>query len=121
MTRFNLFFTALLSMHACSGLLTPQSSLVAKKGSEGLNVGSIIHETEDDARFIMSQAKQCAYGECSVSDAKILLREILHVQSGCASGTLVGHDVCEEIDVAADVVAHLRVKADDSVVAGNSL
>lgn len=72
------------------------------------------HETEDDARFVLSQAKKCAYGqegECSVEEAKELLKEMLHLQSGCAAGTLVGHDICEEQDVAADVVAHLRVKA----------
>jgi hypothetical protein len=111
MTRFNLFFSILL-IHACSGFLTPKSPLVAakRKGGSEQNVGSIITETEEDARFVLSQAKLCAYGECSISDAKVLLREILHVQSGCAAGTLVGHDVCEEQDVVADVVAHLREK-----------
>jgi hypothetical protein len=72
-------------------------------------VSTVIMETEDDARFILSRAKLCAYDqECPLEDAEILLREMLHVQSGCAMGTLVGHDLCEEQDVAADVVAHLR-------------
>jgi hypothetical protein len=74
-------------------------------------VGTVIMETEDDARFILSRAKLCAYDpDCSVEDAEIMLNEMLHVQSGCAMGTLVGHDLCEEQDVAADVVAHLREK-----------
>jgi hypothetical protein len=72
-------------------------------------VGAVIMETEDDARFILRQAKLCAYDpDCSVNDAEIMLREMLHVQSGCVTGTLVGHDLCEEQDEAADVVAHLR-------------
>ena len=62
-------------------------------------------ETEEDARFILSQAKHCAYGdECSIDDANILLDEMLHLQSGCA-------DLYEEQHVAADIVAHLRVKS----------
>jgi ribosomal protein L21 len=70
-------------------------------------------ETEDDARFILSRAKQCAYDDddtCSVEDCEIMLREMIHLQSGCVTGTLVGHDLCDEQDVAADVVAHLRAK-----------
>jgi hypothetical protein len=68
-------------------------------------------ETEDDARFILRRAKQCAYDDtCNVEDCEIMLREMIHLQSGCVTGTLVGHDLCDEQDVAADVVAHLRAK-----------
>lgn len=79
-----------------------------------LGVGlSGLTETEEDARFILSKAKECAYDtndSFNADDAEILLREMLHMQSGCVTGTLIGHDLCEEQDVAADIVAHLRAK-----------
>jgi hypothetical protein len=78
---------------------------------QSLLFAGVVMETENQARWILSRAKQCAYDdECSVDDANILLREMIHLQSGCVTGTLVGHDLCEEQDVAADVVARLREK-----------
>jgi hypothetical protein len=50
----------------------------------------------------------------SVKDCEALLNEMLRLQSGCVTGTLlIGHDLCEEQDVAADFVAHLREKVKD--------
>jgi hypothetical protein len=75
--------------------------------------GVVVMETEDDARFILSKAKECAYGDddsCDLQDCEVLLHEMLHMQSGCVTGTLIGHDLCDEQDIAADVVAHLREK-----------
>jgi hypothetical protein len=81
------------------------------KLNKPLAVGVVVMETEDDARFILSKAKECAYGDtCDLKDCETLLNEMLHMQSGCVTGTLIGHDICEEQDVAADVVAHLREK-----------
>eukprot|EP00980_Cylindrotheca_fusiformis_P004948 scaffold1051_cov119-Cylindrotheca_fusiformis.AAC.23 len=78
-----------------------------------LGVGTSAIETESDARLILMRARECAYGDasdCSVEDCEILLREMIRVQSGCVAGTLVGHDLCDEQDIAADIVAHLREK-----------
>lgn len=74
--------------------------------------GVALMETEDDARYILSRAKIAAYnGDFDdIQDCEMLLNEMLHMQSGCVTGTLVGHDLCEEQAVAADVVAHLREK-----------
>lgn len=83
-----------------------------------LHVGNAI-ETETEARLLLLKARDCAYGDsCSIEDCEILLREMMHLQSGCVTGTLVGHDLCEEQDIAADVVAHLReqVKSRPGVV-----
>lgn len=38
------------------------------------------------------------------------LREIVHVQSGCAAGTMSGNEVCEDVVGVAGVVAELRRK-----------
>lgn len=67
----------------------------------------------DDLHFrqMISKARECAFSD-ELSDAgaaRVFLNEILHLESGCASGTLSG-DICN-VDEVADIVAHLRVKA----------
>jgi len=93
--------------------------------------------TEEDATYIFNKAREFAFhddfnpktGELekedyeydrhyhSLSDEKTLikeskfwLREMIHLQSGCVAGTLVGHDLCENQDVAAEIVSRLRFK-----------
>lgn len=91
---------------------------------------------EEDGQYIFNKAREFAFqddynyntGELeedyeydrhyhSLSDEKTLikeskfwLREMIHLQSGCVAGTLVGHDLCENQDVAAEIVARLRLK-----------
>jgi hypothetical protein len=43
------------------------------------------------------------------------LKEIVHVQSGCAAGTLSGNAVCEDVVGVSEVVAALREKVGSSV------
>jgi len=38
------------------------------------------------------------------------LNEIINLQSGCVTGTLVDADICQEVDVSAEIVANLRSK-----------
>ena len=74
----------------------------------------VVADTEDHATYLLSKARECAYstdGSYSAEDAQMYLHEMLHIQSGCASGKLIGHDLCEDQDTAADIVAHLRLKA----------
>lgn len=72
---------------------------------------TLVFETDDDARYLFSRAQNCAYGEeCPVDEARGLLQQMLDVQAECTSGTL-NDKICQDQDAAADIVAHLRVKA----------
>ena len=108
-------FTSLLLASTVSGFImipnSPTTGFVVRNNAGLPLFSTMVVETEADARMLLSRAKQCAYGDsCSVEEADFLLNEMLHTQSGCVTGTLVGHDLCEEQDVAADIVAHLRQK-----------
>ena len=113
-------FTSLLLASTVSGFMIPNSPPTGfvRNNADGPLFSTMVVETEADARMLLSRAKQCAYGDsCSVEEAEFLLNEMLHTQSGCVTGTLVGHDLCEEQDVAADIVAHLRQKVKNKSVA----
>ena len=76
---------------------------------------SVAISSEEDAIYLMHKARECAMSDsCSVEDAEGFLHDVLHVQSGCAAGSLSSHAVCEEQDVVAEIVAHLRAKVDGS-------
>jgi hypothetical protein len=67
--------------------------------------------TEQDAKFLLAKARECAYSDsCKVDDAKHYLRELMHIQSGCIVGTLAGRELCESQDQAADIVQLLQAK-----------
>lgn len=69
--------------------------------------------TEDMYPRLMNSASICARSDddaCSVDDAESYLREIVHIQSGCAAGTLSGNAVCDDVLTASEVVADLRRK-----------
>jgi hypothetical protein len=68
---------------------------------------------EDEARLLLAKAREYAYDDQdlgTLKEARFLLREMIHLQSGCVTGTLVGADLCDDQAGAADVVAHLRTK-----------
>jgi len=73
--------------------------------------------SEEEANESMLKARECALSDsCSVEDAKQYLNQVLYVQGACASGSLVGKDLCEgNQDVIAETVAMLRVKSDSAV------
>ena len=63
-----------------------------------------------DEDYLMQRAEACATSdECSLEEAQIALTDVLHVQSGCASGTISG-SACQNVNAAAELVANLRVK-----------
>jgi hypothetical protein len=67
--------------------------------------------TEDAYPQLLSSAALCANSDsCSVESAQLYLREIVHVQSGCAAGTLSGDAVCGDVQGVSAVVADLRRK-----------
>lgn len=60
---------------------------------------------------LLSSASLCAHSEsCSIEDAELYLNEIVHVQSGCAAGTMSGNTVCKDVLDVSEVVADLRQK-----------
>jgi hypothetical protein len=48
--------------------------------------------------------------EAEIEESKYWLREIINLQSGCAAGTLMDKDICEDQAKAAEIVARLRRK-----------
>ena len=98
-------------------LLNVQGFSVSKKQTErrlpSLKVGYALEfpATDYEAMILMQRARACASSnECSVEDAEIFLHDVLHVQSSCASGVLMGNALCENQDSAAEIVANLRAK-----------
>lgn len=70
-------------------------------------------DNEDDAAYLLHKAEECALSDsCSIDDAKVFLREVIHLESGCAAGTLVGAEICEDQDHVAAIVASLRAKVE---------
>ena len=76
------------------------------------NVGATIEWNPQhvDENLLMERAEVCAHSDsCSLEEVKIALDDVIHVQSGCVSGTVLG-SVCENVDTAAEIVARLREK-----------
>eukprot|EP00534_Pseudo-nitzschia_fraudulenta_P007751 CAMPEP_0201146172 /NCGR_PEP_ID=MMETSP0851-20130426/7854_1 /ASSEMBLY_ACC=CAM_ASM_000631 /TAXON_ID=183588 /ORGANISM="Pseudo-nitzschia fraudulenta, Strain WWA7" /LENGTH=241 /DNA_ID=CAMNT_0047421617 /DNA_START=137 /DNA_END=862 /DNA_ORIENTATION=+ len=48
--------------------------------------------------------------KAEIEESRFWLREMIHLQSGCAAGTLAGRDLCENQADAAEIVARLRRK-----------
>ena len=77
------------------------------------------YESQEEAKKLMDRANACAHSEtCSVEDAMKYLQDVIHIQSDCVTGTLVGKDLCENQDVVADTVANLRQKIGSSGLLG---
>jgi len=82
--------------------------------------------TEKDALEIMNKAREFAFGDYDkeydkhyhslddekneIEQSKFWMRQIMQIESGCASGTLAGKELCENQDEAAEIVARLRRK-----------
>ena len=48
----------------------------------------------------------------TIDDARYLLREMIHIQSNCVTGQVVGKELCDDQETAAEIVANLRYKID---------
>lgn len=93
--------------------------------------------TEEDARDIFNKARQFAFQDeqqkdnndnnanvdqydshyhsladekAQIKESRFWINEIIHLQSGCISGTLVDNNICENQDVVAEIVGKLRSK-----------
>lgn len=59
---------------------------------------------------LLTNAHVCANSDaCSIDEAEMYLKEIVHFESGCAAGTLSG-GVCDDVVEVSEVVAELRQK-----------
>ena len=108
---FRFAFLSLCLFGFCSGFAPRVQSRTIQ-----VNVASSVvdYNIDDDLRFrqMLTKARECAFSDSASSmDARMFLSEILHLESGCMSGTLSGQ-VCENVDELAAIVANLRVKAD---------
>jgi hypothetical protein len=105
----SLFLSALL--HSALGFVSQTSRHAFLQKQPSLNAVALNFQSEEDASYIMQMARECAFSDtCSVEEAGIYLNDVFHVQSGCAGSALLGHEVCENQDVAAEIVANLRAK-----------
>jgi hypothetical protein len=98
--------------------LTIWSSTQAFAPSRPANVFTALHvgvamdwnDQDLDETLLIKRAEACANSDsCSLEEARTALDDVIHVLSGCISGTVLG-SVCENVDTAADVVARLRKK-----------
>ncbi len=89
-----------------------------KNACQELKSTSVLSSEYQDEVTMMIKARECAFSDVSsAAEARSFLHQILHVQSGCVSGVLSGHDLCENQDDVAEIVAHLRQKAGSGVAA----
>eukprot|EP00538_Stauroneis_constricta_P013556 CAMPEP_0119557204 /NCGR_PEP_ID=MMETSP1352-20130426/8935_1 /TAXON_ID=265584 /ORGANISM="Stauroneis constricta, Strain CCMP1120" /LENGTH=320 /DNA_ID=CAMNT_0007604271 /DNA_START=120 /DNA_END=1082 /DNA_ORIENTATION=+ len=93
------------------------SSRVTTTTTTALNVGMTYSNDQgpggEGDPFMMTQmAMECADSEtCSLEDAQKYLEGLIHIQSDCAAGILIGDDaLCEDVDDTAALVATLREK-----------
>lgn len=76
-----------------------------------LHVSSSQKYTEENAAYLMEKARECAYSDtCSLEDANLYLREVVHVQGNCAAGTLNGQQLCDDVVSISEVITGLRTK-----------
>jgi len=116
---------AVLTVTASVQAFSPSSMLQTKRSSVltvshfANAVGLGLHGENDESsyRYILSKARECAFSDCSTSsEAKRFLKDILELESGCVSGNLAGHDICDNVDEMATIVAHLRQKVENNTV-----
>jgi hypothetical protein len=94
--------------------------LAFKNACQELKSTNALSSEYQDEVTMMIKARECVYSDdcdCSADEARSFLHQILHVQSGCVSGVLSGHDLCENQDDVAEIVAHLRQKAESGAAA----
>mmetsp|Transcript_8451 Transcript_8451/g.12241 ORF Transcript_8451/g.12241 Transcript_8451/m.12241 type:complete len:119 (+) Transcript_8451:127-483(+) len=112
-----ILYTILFITAAASGF---QTMMVSRHTSVSLQSHPHLSgaNSEEDATYLLAKAKECAYSDYgfSVEDAKMFLRELMHVQSGCVVGTLVGRELCDDQEQVAKIVSKLRKKIEKEQV-----
>lgn len=113
MSPFERLFSLMLVPAGVSAFIhqPPLRSSLSRPAS-ALHVGATLdwNAEQEDEFFLMQRAMECANSDsCSIDDARMCLDDVIHIQSGCVSGSVLG-DVCQNVDDAVEVVASLRAK-----------
>lgn len=92
----------------------------ARIPSTTLQLSSLSADLPDELtyQYLFAKAREVAFSDnSSAAEAKRYLNMILEMESGCVTGTLAGHDLCDNVEEVAEVVANLRERAEgeDSV------
>lgn len=79
---------------------------------KSLNVAtSLDHWEQYDENLLLEQAQICADSDtCSLEEAQKYLDNIIQMESDCASGALLGSEICNNVEATVDVVVGLREK-----------
>ena len=97
-----------------AGFVAPSTTIAVQRRQHGAASSSLqatAHATEDSYPSLLNSASLCANSDtCSIESAELYLKEIIHIQSGCAAGTLSGNDTCDDVLGVSAVVADLRRK-----------
>lgn len=65
--------------------------------------------TEKEAQILFNRARECAFSDtCSIEESESCLIDVLNLQVACASGTVHGHELCDDQLETAEIVARLR-------------
>lgn len=107
------FALSLLAMSSTTSAFTPLSHQSAATKVSPTKAVALDWEQQDDAydTLLLSRAMDCAGSDtCSLEEAEHYLESILHAESGCASGALIGNQICDNVSDAAEAVATLREK-----------
>mmetsp|Transcript_29935 Transcript_29935/g.66315 ORF Transcript_29935/g.66315 Transcript_29935/m.66315 type:complete len:305 (+) Transcript_29935:130-1044(+) len=81
------------------------------QSSSALSAMAINPEDEADAMELMLRARECANSDsCSIDEAEGYLKEVIHIQGSCVAGNLAGHQLCDDIQFASEVVSGLKNK-----------
>ena len=76
-----------------------------------LQVRYALDFNDEDEFALMQKVITCATSDvCSLEDTQLCLDNVIEIQSGCASGTLVGNAICENVDSTAELATNLREK-----------
>jgi hypothetical protein len=92
--------------------------LAFKNAYQELKSTTVLCGEYEDGFAMMAKARECAFSDASsAAEAQSFMHHILYLQSGCVSGVVSGHDLCENQDEVAEIVAHLRRKVDSGAAA----
>lgn len=106
---FRFLFLALTIQTLSAFSLAFSATSVKKPFGKAPLKASLTLIDEEDAAYLMTKARECAFSDtCSVEESEEHLHDILHIQGACVSGTVLGHDICDNQQAAAEIVARLR-------------
>ena len=106
----------LIALMAAAMHLTPSMAFSARSVPKPFGTttvtalqSSMSSITEQEAQYLMAKARECAFSDtCSIEESREHLHGVLNIQVACASGAVAGHDICDDQQEVAEIVALLR-------------